>query len=120
MRLIIVPGSKNWTDEDYIRKILTQLSLNPEKATLVVSNSATSADLICKDFAIENGWDVEIHDIDWSRGRYAEYYTGEDMVESGGDICLAFVRDQNEATDDVVNLARLHSIQTYIINHPKV
>lgn len=113
---ILVTGSRDWDDEERLRDILTQMKLNPKTTVLVSGNCPTGADLMCEDFAIEHGWEVERHPANWEKhGKRAGFIRNFDMVSLGADICLAFIKNDSKGATMTLELARKADIQSYKI-----
>jgi hypothetical protein len=98
---VIVTGSRDWDDARTIRLMLARY--NGPGTVLVHGGCPTGADAIADAFARENGWTVEVHPADWSKGKSAGPRRNREMAELGADVCLAFHKDNSRGTQNMIN-----------------
>jgi Ni,Fe-hydrogenase III small subunit len=101
MRRLLVTGSRDWADEDMVRRALAEHS-QPE-VVLVFGACPTGADAMA-----EACWPgpVERHPADWRRyGRSAGPRRNAEMVAAGADLCLAFIRNGSRGATHTAGLA---------------
>lgn len=101
---IIFCGSRDWTDKDKIKRVLTVLRDNLQPFTVIEgengerdsirSRAFRGADLIARDMAEELGISVEPHPADWDRyGRAAGPIRNKEMLNAGAHAIVAFHDD---------------------------
>lgn len=130
---ILMTGSRDWTDEksvrSAIRKALSVLAIEPEDATLI-HGAARGADTLAATVAKEMGLAVEAHPARWnvhsdncpkvdpgnggcwqgrkSNGqlscRRAGFRRNQEMIDSGADILIAFIRNQSKGATGTLDL----------------
>lgn len=122
---ILVTGSRTWRWTDLLRDALDAEAYGADAVTLV-HGGAVGADRFAAEHASHRGWRPEAHPARWSascrsgcrpghrkhRRDGAEYcpaagvYRNTDMVASGADVVVAFVRDHSAGTVDLVRRAQ--------------
>jgi len=109
---ILVTGSRDWTDEERIRRILQGLPPGWSRVTLVSGNCPTGADWFCEQIALEMCWVLELHPADWNQfGKRAGFIRNAEMVASGADVCIAFIRNNSKGATMTLELARKAGIR---------
>jgi hypothetical protein len=128
---ILITGSRTWTDTGVIREALAAV-WHPE-AVLVVGACPQGADLLAEQCWTHWGGTVERHPANWTgpcrqgcrpghrrvrRGRStcptAGYARNHEMIESGADICLAFIRARSPGASHCACWAELAGIETVV------
>lgn len=113
---LLVTGSRDWTDRDEISVMLySALQFLGGSATLISGACETGADRIAEDiWENEIGGKVERHPADWTKhGKKAGYIRNKAMVDSGIDLCVAFVKNNSRGASMTVNLATKAHIETW-------
>lgn len=106
---VIVTGSRDWDDARTIRIALARFH-GPD-TVLVHGACPTGADAIADAFGREMGWTVEPHPADWDRWKKsAGPRRNREMAELGGDVCLAFHRNNSRGTQNMINNCEKNSI----------
>lgn len=94
---ILVTGSRDWTDERAVARALDSAA-RPGELIIVVHGGARGADLLAEEHARERGWVVEEHQADWAAlGNSAGCVRNQEMVDTGPDVCLAFIKPCRKA-----------------------
>lgn len=113
---VLVTGSRTWNDETTIVKALEAVAFAAADggySRLVVVHGAcpTGADSIADMWV--RGWTLdditvsaERHPALWDiHGRRAGYVRNHEMVRTGADLCLAFIRDGSAGATNCAELA---------------
>lgn len=116
---ILVTGSRDWTDQVVIVQALwdTAMQMVREGYVPVLVHGAcpTGADHIADMAWSTNQWEVERHPADWDKfGKRAGYLRNKEMVDSGIDVCLAFIKNGSKGATMTLNLADAAGIPTKI------
>lgn len=111
---VLITGSRTWTDLAAIRTALAAV-WHPENI-LVTGACPSGADSQCEACWRAWGGQVERHPANWRRyGRSAGFHRNQEMITSGADICLAFIRDRSPGASHTARLAESAGIPTNII-----
>ena len=112
---IIVCGSREWTDEDVIKRLLKEFS--PD---VVIEGECRGADLLAKKCANELGIRVEPYPANWDRyGRGAGPIRNKQMIVEGKpDLVVAFHNDIKNSlgTKNMLWQAKSYGIPTNLIS----
>lgn len=107
MTRVLVTGSRTWTDMDVIRRALDAIGEDFPPPYYLVEGDAPGADRMTALAALDNGWKVERHPANWDKhGKAAGFLRNREMVETGADVCLAFVKAKSKGAMMTVGLAR--------------
>lgn len=122
MRMLIT-GSRDWQSESVIgqqmalavRKYFDIDDARDAPSVTVVHGDCRGADKIAARFAEEVwGWKTEPHPADWAnKHRAAGPIRNKEMVESGIDVCLAFINEGSRGAAGCAALAENAGIPTY-------
>ena len=122
---VIVTGSRNWTGEWGTDKIFGVLDATMNLADqmgqgyeLIHGACPTGADEIANQWALANHDKVIITTwpADWDLyGKAAGPVRNEQMMAAGGDLCVAFLRNNSSGTLDAIGKARRRGIWTVVI-----
>ena len=107
---IAITGSRNFSNEDLIRQVLSEF---PGKNILLTGACPTGADRIAEQYAEDMEWDIVYFPANWGKyGKRAAYIRNKMMIDSKPDIVLAFFetepgREQDsKGTYMTMNLAK--------------
>lgn len=126
---VLVTGSRDWGDwrEVYraLSKVCEEHDLNlipdehgntmpdPRKITVVHGNCPTGADMWADQWCISNFFTAERHPADWQEyGKRAGFVRNAEMVKSGIDLCLAFIKGESKGASMTARLAEEAGIPT--------
>jgi hypothetical protein len=108
-RRVLVTVSRTWRDWDRMRGAL-HLVFDPE--AVLVHGAAPRGDMDADRIWREWGGRTERWPADWSKGRSAGFARNTQMVLSGPDECLAFIRNRSAGASHTANLAMKAGIRT--------
>lgn len=112
---ILITGSRDWDDRDLLEETFIQHAL-PSNAVLVSGACPTGADRMAESFADSEGWEIERYPADWRKyGKRAGFVRNAEMVNTGADICLAFIKNNSRGATMTATLAQKAGIETIII-----
>ena len=114
MKRILITGSRDWSNLSIIKTELAKLFQEyGAEATLVSGHCPTGADVMCENIAKEFGWKIELHSANWDQyGKPAGFIRNKQMVDSGADICLAFIRNGSRGASGTAKMAEEAKIKT--------
>lgn len=117
---ILVTGSRDWDDTDAICEALDAAShAGSSDMTLVVGDCPTGADRIAHQWATAAMISIDRHRADWgSHGKAAGPRRNAQMVGSGADLVLAFIRNGSRGASHTVALARRAGIPVQLRTAP--
>lgn len=124
---ILITGSRDWRDVEGVRAaILDALSGQPGTDHTIIHGAAIGADSIADAVARQLGLKIEAYPAAWSqhqdncseacrnerRCKRAGMVRNHQMVSSGADICLAFIKDESRGATGCANIAEAANIPT--------
>ncbi len=114
---ILVTGSRTWTDarkvEQEIFRALYEVKTPHCEAVLIHGACPSGADALADQYATDTGMYVLRFPADWNRyGRSAGYRRNVELVGTGPDICLAFIRKGSRGASMTADLASKAGIET--------
>lgn len=117
VKIVLVTGSREWTDTAKIYAALQKHLGNEIQAILVHGDCPTGADAIANSWAqSQPGIAVDAQPANWERfGRSAGPRRNQAMVDRGADICLAFPKGQSRGTRHCMRAAEKAGIP--VINY---
>lgn len=113
--IILVTGSRNWTDYATIHLALTETIKNhfyPNKPkrqdVLIVHGGARGADTLAGEWAIAHNVPQKVYVPDWNNyGRSAGIRRNAEMLEKENpDVVLAFRKDMSRGTSHMIDIAQ--------------
>jgi len=121
---LLITGSRNWEDFRTVWSALNRLDekLGPRPAVMI-NGGARGVDMI----AVEH-WTralgrgklqqgdrmIETHIPDWTKGRGAGIFRNQQMVDSGANLCFAFIHRESRGATHCANAAIKAGIKTLI------
>jgi hypothetical protein len=112
MTRVLVTGSRDWDDAPVIAAALAVVAGEVGPFTLV-HGGARGADLIAAEIHTSWGGEAEAHPADWKRyGKPAGFRRNAEMVASGVDLCIAFIRAESRGATMCADLAENAGIET--------
>lgn len=108
---IIVAGSRDFRDFDYLERSLIRLYENDmaasdysEPTLVIVSGTAKGADTLGEQFAHRHGLPLQTYPAQWNRyGRSAGYRRNAEMAEVGDEL-VAFWNGTSPGTKSMIGL----------------
>jgi hypothetical protein len=122
--IIIVTGSRDWDLEFKIKQVLNEFWALADvlDSPLIIKHGVcpTGADLITEQWAVTHeNVTVQHFPANWKvHGKAAGPRRNEAMVDSGADLCVAFLRGSSPGTSSTISLARTAKIPTFVIAYP--
>ena len=110
---IIVAGSRNFTDRDFLFKKLDLLTSKLSRVR-IITGGAKGADRLAQDWAFSRGHTVVNYHADWDRhGKAAGPIRNEEMAQVGESL-VAFHLDNSPGTADMIRRARRHGLKVRV------
>lgn len=109
---VIVAGSRNFNDYDYLSRVLFATAEDYESMS-IVSGCARGADNLAIKFANEHGVQLYKFPADWSQGRGAGYARNTQMAEFA-DALIAFWDGESRGTQHMINEMNKRGKKVYV------
>jgi len=116
---VLVTGSRDWRDWRAIFKALDDIYAQHPHLTVVHGACPTGADKYANDWAAgaavwgSKNVSIDSHPADWTAfGKAAGFRRNAEMVASGADLCLAFIRNGSRGASHCAGLAEESGIPT--------
>ena len=107
---LLITGSRSWADEDFIASVLQDIWVeygSPTDAIMVNGKCPKGADLIGERVWRRMGLEIEPYPAEWNK--YPRGAAGpirnKQMVDTGADVCVAFMIHGSVGTSGCVKLA---------------
>lgn len=110
---VLVTGSRNWADWSVVERVLLDIcaATAPTVRPVLVVGDAAGADAIAREVWRRMGWPVEVYRAKWKQyGKRAGFLRNQAMVDSGADVCVAFIKDASRGATMTANLAEAAGI----------
>ena len=115
---VLVTGSRDWTSRMTIKRAMIEVweaAMRPDDIVLISGANPKGADHIAEQCAIDCGWKVERHPAQWDKwGKAAGPRRNNEMVESGVDVCIAFIKDNSRGATNCSQTAMRAGVTTRI------
>lgn len=114
---LLITGSRDWTDDVVIRQLLAKVyDQVKDRDPILVHGTARGVDEISSKIWIELGGAVEPHPADWDRyGKQAGFVRNQQMVDTGANLCIAFIHNNSRGASNCAKLAERAGIKTWRI-----
>lgn len=116
---VIVAGSRDFTDKDFLTHILDTVFKHWNEDVTIISGTARGADQLGEQYAVEHNLPVERYPADWiTHGKSAGYKRNVTMAENA-DTLIAFWDQRSKGTKHMIDIAQKHKLLVYICNVSK-
>lgn len=105
---ILVTGSRDWDDWETLSQAIIDAwrSAGCPPWVTVIQGGARGADFMAEQLARKVCWKVETYPANWNGfGRGAGMIRNREMIATGADVCLAFIRNQSRGATHCANEA---------------
>lgn len=112
---ILATISRDWDDYFIVAKRLRDLArvLDIDFCEMRLVHGASQMDFFVAGVAYELGMEVEAHPADWSLGKGAGFIRNAEMIRSGIDLCLAFIKNESRGASHCAHAAEMAGIATW-------
>lgn len=118
---LLVCGSRNWTDYEFVYSSLAQLCLHNEKETHLIHGDAIGVDRMAALVAKERGFaSIRAFPAEWKlHGRAAGPIRNREMLDEKPDLVVAITDnlESSPGTRDTVEEARRRGISILVFGH---
>lgn len=120
MTRILITGSRDWDKRSGLEWVLNRVVAECEmsgdyKPTLISGACPTGADAQCERLWEAWGLPIERHPADWkAHGKKAGFLRNQEMVDSGADLCLAFIKNNSKGATMTASIAEKAGIPVRI------
>jgi len=105
IKKVIVAGSREFTDEKKVHKVLNKLKKEADFEIEIVSGLCRGPDMFGKNWAEKNNLKCHKYPANWNKyGKRAGFIRNEEMAKVG-DILIAFHVNNSKGTQHMINLA---------------
>lgn len=114
---LLVTGSRDWTDiKEVVETLYAALQYLGGEAILISGHCPTGADRIAEHIWLHDiDGEVEVYPADWEKhGKKAGFVRNSEMVKSGADLCVAFIKNNSRGASMTARLAEKAGIETWI------
>lgn len=116
---VIIAGSRNFNDYDYLERCCDMLLDSPNLWYAVLSGNAKGADTLGERYAKENHMVVYQYPANWDEhGKAAGHIRNEEMAKNA-DILVAFWDGSSKGTKDMIELAMKYKLEVHIFPYEK-
>lgn len=111
---LIVAGSREFNNYDFLKQKLEFLLKNITEEIEIVSGRAKGADLLGEKFAKEMGYNIKEFVPDWDNlGKKAGILRNRDMAEYA-DACVVFWMNKSKGTANMIDEAKKRNLKLRI------
>lgn len=112
----IIAGSRSFTNYELLKNSCVPL-LKGMSDVEIVSGTANGADKLGERYALENDYQIKRFPAQWDiYGKSAGYIRNEEMAKYAN-MLIAFWDGQSKGTMHMINLAKKHNLDVYIIQY---
>lgn len=118
IKKVIVAGSRNYTDEQKVHRVLDQLKRQANCEIEIISGLCRGPDMFGKNWAEKNNVKCHKYPANWNKyGKRAGFIRNEEMAKVG-DILIAFWDGDSKGTMHMINLAEQYNLKIKVIKQP--
>lgn len=111
---IIIAGSREFNDYDFLKKKLDHLLKNIKSPIEIVCGMAKGADTLGEKYANEKKHKIKHFKPDWNRfGNSAGYIRNEEMAKYAN-ACVAFWVNESRGTKHMIDLSQKYNLKLRI------
>lgn len=111
---LIVAGSRDFEDYEFLKKKLDHLLQNINEEIEIVSGRAKGADLLGERYAREKGYKIKEFPADWNKhGRSAGPIRNGEMGRYG-DACVVFWKNRSRGSENMIDVAELNKLKVRV------
>lgn len=111
---VIVAGSREFDDYQFLKKKLDFLLMNVKEEIEIVSGTARGADMLGERYANENNYNIISFKPNWNEfGKRAGYLRNEDMAKYAN-ACVVFWMNKSKGSKHMIDIAKKYNIKLRI------
>lgn len=110
---IIVAGSRNFNNYDYLKKICDFII--DEEDVVIISGTARGADKLGERYAKEKGFELRLFPAKWDEyGKRAGYFRNVEMAKNA-DMLIAFWDGESKGTKHMIDIAEKEGLASAVV-----
>ena len=110
---LIVAGSRNFNNYDFLKEKLDYLLMNINDEIEIVSGRAKGADLFGEAYAKERGYKIAKFPADWTIGKTAGFIRNEDMAKYSN-ACVVFSVNNSSGSKHMIKMSEKYNLKLRI------
>lgn len=110
---LIVAGSRDFNNYQFLREKLDHLLQNVKEDIEIVSGRAKGADMFGEAYANERGYKIAKFPADWTIGKTAGFIRNEDMAKYAN-ACVVFWLNNSRGTKHMIDMSQKYNLKLRI------
>lgn len=115
MKKIIVAGSREFDNYEYLKTKLDYYLQNIKEEIVIISGGAKGADTLGETYAKEKGYQIKQYLANWVKfGKQAGYIRNKEMALIA-DYCIVFWDDKSKGSKHMIDLALKYRLKVKVV-----
>jgi hypothetical protein len=113
---VIVAGSRDFNNYEFLKTTLDNLLINYNDA-IIVCGMARGADALGDKYAQEKGYKVAYYPADWDLYDKKAGYIRNEIMAKNADACVVFWDGKSKGSKHMIDLAKKYNLKLRVINY---